>query len=81
MSTKLVGEINSVKTFEEVKQFRSLGSDINVAIQKARQLNCIILPSIVEQRINEIVSAPTTSVHSLKLKNWCEKYCSIQEQS
>lgn len=68
-----------LKEFGEIKQFRSLGSDVSTAIQKARQLNCLILPKLVEQRVKDIFDSPSITTKSIKMKDWVAKYCEIQE--
>ncbi|WP_108946923.1 tyrosine-type recombinase/integrase [Shewanella halifaxensis] len=66
--------------FGEIKQYRSLGSNINSAMQQAMALNAIILPQIVSKRVSAIINAPTLSVQHLKLSKWIKSYIKLHEE-
>lgn len=68
-----------MKEFGLTKQWRSLGSNVNEAIQKAKTLNAMILPKIVESRLLSIFEEPSLKQNSLLMRNWLKRYTEIQE--
>ena len=68
------------KEFGEIKQYRSLGSNVTLAIQQAITLNAIILPQLANARVAAIVNAPTLSRAQLTLCVWIKRYIAIQEE-
>lgn len=66
--------------FGEIKQYRSMGSNITSAMQQAIELNAIILPQIANKRVSAIINAPTLSVQHLKLSKWIKTYIKLHEE-
>ncbi|PMG41413.1 tyrosine-type recombinase/integrase [Shewanella sp. 10N.286.52.B9] len=69
---------HDLKEFGKITQFRSLGSNVNEAINTARRLNSLIYPQIVDNKILDIYESPSLASKTLKLNQWIEIYVKIQ---
>ncbi|KGJ99892.1 tyrosine-type recombinase/integrase [Thalassotalea sp. ND16A] len=67
-----------LKEFGDVKQFRSLGSDVQSAIFQAKRLNAALLPKVMDNRLIDIIDSPSMASKALLMTKWLAKYTKIQ---